>query len=93
MRKQISIAKFNKLTFVTIAFEAVIVILTLCMSVYLILCYSLQHAFQIDALILKDLLNKYIPVVSQFLDVSISPIKTCTTVISTRLYWPHYLVY
>ena len=32
---------------------------------------SLQHAFQIDALILKALLDRYIPNVRKFLDVSV----------------------
>ena len=35
-----------------------------------------QHAFQIDALILKDLLRKYLPVIDRFMDVSISNVQT-----------------
>ena len=34
-----------------------------------------QHAFQIDALILKDLLRKYLPVIDRFMDVSISNVQ------------------
>ena len=41
------------------------------LDLYNIMCVFLQHAFQIDALILKDLLKKYLPNISLFMDVSV----------------------
>ena len=44
-------------------------------------CSSVQHAFQIDAMILKDLLAKYIPDTNAFMDVCISSL--CAAVLIT----------